>query len=168
MRLIWLQSLCSHKKHMLEIELIADQLNRAFDGEAWHGPALIEILDGIDAGTAASHPIPDAHSIWELVLHIITWERVIGRRLQGEAVIPSDEENFPKVQQPTEAAWVEAQRKLRETHADLIRRVFGMKESQLNDRVPGKDYDLRFMLMGAVQHAAYHGGQIALLKKAQQ
>jgi hypothetical protein len=42
-----------------------------------------------------------------------------------------------------------------------------MEESRLNEPVPGKDYDLRFMLTGAVQHAAYHGGQIALLKKLQ-
>jgi hypothetical protein len=56
---------------------------------------------------------------------------------------------------------------LRSTHATLIQLVSAMQESRLNDRVPGKDYDLRFMLTGAVQHAAYHGGQIALLKKAQ-
>lgn len=151
---------------MPEIELIADQLKRAFDGEAWHGPALMEILDGIDAKTADAHPIPDAHSIWELVLHLTTWERVITRRLQGEALMPSDEENFPKVQQPTDDDWREAQKKLRATHAGLIQLVSGMKETRLNDRVPGKNYDLRFMLTGAVQHAAYHGGQITLLKKA--
>jgi uncharacterized damage-inducible protein DinB len=152
---------------MPEIELIADQLNRAFDGEAWHGPALMEVLDGIDATTAAAHPIPGAHSIWELVLHLATWERVIARRIQGETLMPSDEENFPQVQQPTNAAWQEALQTLRTTHSELIQLVSSMKESRLNERVPGKDYDLRFMLTGAVQHAAYHGGQIALLKKAQ-
>jgi uncharacterized damage-inducible protein DinB len=152
---------------MPEIELIVDQLKRAFDGEAWHGPALMEVLDGIDAKAASAHPIPEAHSIWELVLHLTTWERVIARRLQGEALMPSDEENFPRVSEPTDSAWREAVQMLRKTHADLIQRVSAMKESRLNERVPGKDYDLRFMLTGAVQHAAYHGGQIALLKKAQ-
>jgi hypothetical protein len=49
---------------MSQIDLIVDQLERAFDGEAWHGPALMEILDGIDARTAAARPIPSAHSIW--------------------------------------------------------------------------------------------------------
>ncbi len=151
---------------MPEIELIAEQLNRAFDGEAWHGPALIEVLDGIDAKTAAAHPISGAHSIWELVLHLTTWERVITQRIRGEGLMPSDEENFPPVRQPTDAAWREALQKLRSTHAALIGRISSMKESRLNERVPGKDYDLRFMLTGAVQHAAYHGGQIALLKKA--
>jgi len=149
-----------------EIEFIVDQLKRAFDGEAWHGPALMEVLDGIDAKNAAAHPISGAHSIWELVLHLATWERVIARRIQGETLMPSDEENFPQVQQPTNAAWQEALQTLRTTHSQLIQLVSSMKESQLNERVPGKDYDLRFMLTGAVQHAAYHCGQIALLKKA--
>jgi uncharacterized damage-inducible protein DinB len=151
-----------------ELEFIVNQLKAAFDGEAWHGPALMEILDGINSKTAAAHPISEAHSIWELVLHLTTWERVIARRIHGEAVMPSDDENFPIVQQATDAAWHDAIKTLRTTHAGLIQLVSTMKESRLNDRVPGKDYDLRFMLSGAVQHAAYHGGQIALLKKAQQ
>jgi uncharacterized damage-inducible protein DinB len=150
-----------------EIEHIVAQLRAAFDGEAWHGPALMEILDGINAATAAARPIPTAHSIWELVLHVATWERVIARRIQGQEFMPSDDENFPQVRQPTDPAWREAVRTLQKTHAELIRLVSAMKEDGLNDRVPGKDYDLRFMLTGAVQHAAYHGGQIALLKKAQ-
>jgi uncharacterized damage-inducible protein DinB len=151
-----------------EVEFIADQLKVAFDGEAWHGPALMEILDGVGAATAAARPIPAAHSIWELVLHLATWERVIARRIQGEEFMPSDEENFPQVRQATDSAWREAVKMLRTTHAELIRLVSAMKEDRLHERVPGKDYDLRFMLTGAVQHAAYHGGQIALLKKAQQ
>jgi uncharacterized damage-inducible protein DinB len=151
---------------MPEIELLVDQLKRAFDGEAWHGPALIEVLDGIDAKTAAAHSIPEAHSIWELVMHLTTWERVIARRIHGEAIMPSDDENFPLVQQPTDVAWRDAIKSLRGSHTALIELISALKESRLGDRVPGKDYDLRFMLTGAVQHAAYHGGQIALLKKA--
>jgi uncharacterized damage-inducible protein DinB len=153
---------------MPETEFIADQLKRAFDGEAWHGPALMEILDGIQAKTAAAYPLSGAHSVGELELHLTTWERVIARRIHGEALMPPDEENFPAMQQPTEAAWQEALKNLRTAHADLIQLVSGMNEARLNDCVPGKDYDLRFMLTGEVQHAAYHGGQIALLKKAQE
>jgi uncharacterized damage-inducible protein DinB len=150
-----------------ELEFIVNQLKAAFNGEAWHGPALMEILDGVDAATTAARPVPAAHSIWELVLHLATWERVIAHRIQGQELMPSDEENFPQVRQATDSAWRAALQKLRTTHAELIRLVSAMKEDRLNDRVPGKDYDLRFMLTGAIQHAAYHGGQIALLKKAQ-
>lgn len=152
---------------MSEREFIVSQLKAAFDGEAWHGPAFMEVLDGIDAKTAAAHPIPQAHSIWELVLHVAAWESLISRRIHGEALMPSDDENFPSAREVTEAGWREALQRLRSTHATLIELVSALKESRLNDRVPGKDYDLRFMLTGAVQHAAYHGGQISLLRKAQ-
>ena len=151
---------------MTEVEFIVDQLKRAFDGEAWHGPALMEILDGVDAHSAAAHPISAGHSIWELVLHIAAWERVVAKRVQGQTLTLSDDENFGHVSHPTEAAWREAVRTLRTNYDDLIKLAARLKDSDLNNRVPGKDYDIRFMLTGAVQHAAYHGGQIALLKRA--
>src|SRR5437879_146974 len=70
---------------MSQIEFVVDQLKRAFDGEPWHGPALMEILDGIDAKTAAARPISTAHSIWELALHVAGWEKVAIRRIRGVA-----------------------------------------------------------------------------------
>jgi uncharacterized damage-inducible protein DinB len=152
---------------MSQIEFIVDQLRRAFDGEAWHGPALMEILADVDAATASAHPIVAGHSIWELVLHVAAWEQVVIIRIvEGKAVTLSDEKNFGHIEQPGEAAWRRALDALQRNHQELIRVVSQLTESQLTDPVPGKDYDLLFMLNGAVQHAAYHGGQIALLKRA--
>lgn len=155
-----------YSSHMSELEFIVDQLNRAFDGEAWHGPAPMEILNGVDAETAAARPVPNGHSIWELVLHIAAWERVITKRLQGETLTLSAEEDFPKVRHATDTAWQEAIKTLRANHAQMIKAASGLGDKRLNEPAPGKDHDIRFMLTGAVQHAAYHGGQIALLKKA--
>lgn len=150
-----------------EIEFIVDQLKRSFDGEPWHGPALMEILDGMDAATAVARPIHAGHNIWELVLHITTWERVIAERItKQKAVEPTDEENFPRVIQPTDANWRETLANLRSAHEELLAVVSTLKESRLNEHVPAKNYDIRFMLTGAVQHLAYHGGQIALLKRS--
>ena len=151
---------------MSQIDFIVDQLHRAFDGEAWHGPALMEILDGIDAHTAAARPIPTAHSIWELALHVSAWEQVCLRRIRGESVSLSDEENFGHVEHVNEVAWQQAVTTLRRNHQELIEAVSKLPESRLSEPLPDKDYNLLFMLNGAVQHAAYHGGQIALLKRA--
>ncbi len=153
---------------MSEIDLIIDQLKRAFDGEAWHGPALMEILDGINAETGAARPIASVHSIWELVLHVAGWEDVIIRRIvHGKPAELSNEENFGgAISDHSESAWRNAVKKLQEKHSELIKTVSSLPEARLNDPVPGRDYDNRFMLLGAVQHIAYHGGQIALLKKS--
>ncbi len=71
---------------MSEASRIADQLRRAFDGDAWHGDSVLEILNGVTAAQAAARPITHAHSIWELVLHIAAWDGVVLRRLGGAAV----------------------------------------------------------------------------------
>jgi uncharacterized damage-inducible protein DinB len=150
-----------------ESTLIAEQLRRAFEGEAWHGPALLELLNDVDAATAAAKPLPEVHSIWELVLHVAVWDGVASRRLAGEKCQPAGTANFPVVPKPTEAAWRKAVAQAKRTHDALVRTVASLPESRLRERVPGKKYDFYFMLHGIAQHELYHAGQIAILKKAQ-
>jgi uncharacterized damage-inducible protein DinB len=153
---------------MTEASRIADQLNRAFSGEAWHGDSLLEILDGVSSAQAATRPIPDAHSIWELVLHITAWDRTVQRRFDGTVLELDDAENFPKVQDPSDAAWQKALSELRRVHQALIDAVTAMPDNKLLEMVPGKEgahYTFYYMLHGVVQHELYHAGQIALLKK---
>jgi hypothetical protein len=35
--------------------------------DAWHGPSLRKLLRGVGVDQATRKPIPDAHSIWEVV-----------------------------------------------------------------------------------------------------
>ena len=69
---------------MKEVERIADQLKRAHEGGAWHGPSVNELLEGVTAEQAAARPFEGTHSVWELVSHIEAWERAILLRLGGE------------------------------------------------------------------------------------
>ena len=156
---------------MSETARIADQLRRAFSGEAWHGDSLLEILSGITAAQAAARPIKHAHSIWELVLHIAAWDRAVRRRLSGEAVDLSDKQNFPSAMDPSEGAWRRAVEQAKSVHDELIKAVSAFSDERLSEKVSGKKdqpdwYNFYYMLHGVVQHELYHAGQIALLKKA--
>jgi len=71
---------------MNEVRHLADQHRRALEGGAWHGPALLEALAGVTAKRASSRPISKAHSIWEIVLHIEAWDRVVVGRLTGKPI----------------------------------------------------------------------------------
>jgi len=146
---------------------IADQLRRAFEGSAWHGPALLELLDDVDAPTAAAKPQRNAHSIWELVLHIAAWDEAVRRRLGGTKLQLTGTQNFPRVPEPSKSAWNRAVAHLKRTHDALVKTVAALPDSRLWERVPGKRYDFYFMLHGVTQHELYHAGQIAILKKAQ-
>ena len=90
---------------MTESVRLADQIRRAFEGNAWHGDSVLELLAGVSAKTAAAKPITNAHSIWELLLHIAAWDDAARRRTGGEAVTLSDAQNFPSVKEVSEAAW---------------------------------------------------------------
>jgi uncharacterized damage-inducible protein DinB len=148
---------------------IAEQLRRAFDGSAWHGPAVLELVDDVDAATAAARPISDAHSIWELLLHIAVWDQAGLVRLNGKKWQPTGTHNFPLVpSKPTQAAWRKTIAETKKTHEKLVKTVAALPESRLRDRVPGKRYDFYHMLHGIAQHELYHAGQIAILKKAAQ
>lgn len=144
---------------------IADQLKRAFEGDAWHGPAVLEVLEGVSARAAASKPLAGAHSIWEIVLHIAAWDGAIRQRMGGQALQLSPEQDFPPVKDTSDAAWRGTIQALKQRHAELIDAVLAMPDYHLTATVPGKDYDFYHMLHGAVQHELYHAGQIALLKK---
>jgi uncharacterized damage-inducible protein DinB len=145
---------------------IADQLRRAFEGDAWHGPALLELLKDVNAATAAARPMPDAHNIWELVLHVAVWDRATLRRLAGERTQPTGLDNFPLVPAPAgERAWNKAVSDLRRTHQTLVKTVAALPEPRLWERVPGKRYNFYHLLHGVAQHELYHAGQIAILKK---
>jgi uncharacterized damage-inducible protein DinB len=149
-----------------ETERIADQLRRAVEGEAWHGPSVMEVLAGVDARTAASRPIAGAHSIWELLNHITAWTRAILRRMDGEAVELEGESDWPPVTNPSGPSWQAAIASFRAAQDELLARLPAVTQQQLSAIVPGRKYNYQFMLDGLVQHHLYHAGQMALLKKA--
>src|SRR5580765_4668182 len=90
---------------MSERARIEEQLQRAFEGDAWHGPSVHEVLVGITAVQAAEHPLPAAHSVWEIVLHMTTWHDTVRRRLAGEAFMPTPAQDWPAVTDTSESAW---------------------------------------------------------------
>jgi len=152
---------------MSEAVRIAHQLRCAFEGSAWHGTAVLELLSDVDAASAAAHPLPDAHSIWELVLHIAAWDGAVNRRLvTGKAVTLNASQDFPPVTDQSKAAWTEALAHLKKIHKELVKTVSALPDARLREPVPGKNYDVYFMLHGVTQHGLYHAGQIAILKKA--
>ena len=153
---------------MSECARLADQIRRAFEGEAWHGDPLLEVLSDVNAKTAAARPIKNTHSIWELVLHISGWDNAALRRTGGAAVDLKDEENFPPVKDTTDAAWRKTVEEVKKTHDGLVKAVAGFPDSRLNEQVPGKKesyYNYFYLFSGIVQHELYHAGQIAILKK---
>jgi uncharacterized damage-inducible protein DinB len=149
-----------------ELERLEEQLQRSFDGEAWHGPSLRETLDGVTAEEAAQHPIPGAHSIWELVLHLAGTYSLILRRLNGDATDLSPEEDWPTVEAPTAANWTAAVNVLRSLNEQLRAAVRRFNQDALDHLMGNRKYTAYAQFIGVSQHDLYHAGQIVLLRRA--
>jgi uncharacterized damage-inducible protein DinB len=150
---------------MEEMKKLQDQLKRAFFAGAWHGPSVMEVLEGVTADKAASRPLANAHSLWDLVLHVAAWEGIVADRLEGRYVRPTDKEDWPPVTDTSEAAWEKALRILKNSHHRLESVVEGMNDDLLNQTLPDWEFTRYFLLQGVIQHDLYHAGQMAMLKK---
>jgi uncharacterized damage-inducible protein DinB len=150
-----------------ELERIADQLRTAFEGPAWHGPSLVEVLRGVDATLAKAHPIAGAHSIWEIVLHLSANYQLVRRRLIGVGAPLSAEEDWPAVPEPTDAHWQDAVATLAAHNSALRTAVRNFDPSRLTmPLVPDPPYSAYEQFIGVTQHDLYHAGQIVLLTRA--
>jgi uncharacterized damage-inducible protein DinB len=147
---------------------IADQLRRAFTGDAWHGSPLLDLLAGITAEQARARPLRSVHSIWELVMHIDVWLHAALEATQGTLMpnLYGTEGDWPTLIDDRAAAWIAAQDRLFQNAERLAQAMERFDDAKLQDTVPGRQYDFYYLFHGIVQHSLYHGGQIAMLKKA--
>jgi uncharacterized damage-inducible protein DinB len=153
---------------MSATDAILKHYDRVLNADAWHGDPIWQILEGIDAQTAARRPLSDGHTIWEIVAHMTFWEGVVTKRLHGERAGLVDELNFPATVDATEENWRKTQDEFRASNAafrEALRQLNPAKLEQLSAAGKRTYYEEAH---GVIEHHVYHAGQIALLKKAPQ
>jgi uncharacterized damage-inducible protein DinB len=151
---------------MSEIQRIADQLKRAFEKDAWHGPSVLETLQGVTAEKAEARPVTGAHSIWEIVRHLTAWMKVVRRRVLGERVDQPEEGDWPVIKETAASDWAKALDELQKSYADLMITISSFSDEDLSKNMFDEEDYIYIRLHGIIQHNLYHAGQIAVLKKA--
>jgi len=151
---------------MARAQRLAKHIQRTVKGPMWHGAALGALLDGVTDAQASARPIPGAHTIWEIVLHVTTWANIARARVHGERLgDPSPAEDWPPAGSGADA-WRQTLEQLAASHNTLAGVVRDLPDEALDAKVRGLDYPVGILLDGVVEHGTYHGGQIALLRKA--
>jgi uncharacterized damage-inducible protein DinB len=157
---------------------LSNHIKRTVTGPMWHGPSLDELLASMSSEQAAARPIIGAHSIWEIVLHVTAWAEIALARLHGQRTgDPAPDEDWPPIpgsdpksgsaRGPDAAAnWQAALERLRESYRALATHTRRLEPSAFDEKVAGADYSVSNLLHGVIEHGTYHGGQIALLKRA--
>ncbi len=153
---------------MKAVGRIAALLQETMGGPGWHGPGLLQVLEGVDAEQAATHPIEGVHSIHEIVKHLISWHEIALERLAGIWIAASDARDWPPVPGPDEVAWQRDLDRLREVLESTRSAVLGLDDAALDRPLPGRQgvAPSYLTLHGVIHHDVWHAGQISLLMRA--
>lgn len=148
-----------------------EQLRRGYGDDPWHGRSVLDLIKDLPAGDAATSVSPSLHTISEIVLHITAWQREVVRRLRGSDPQLPAEGDWPE-RDRSAAVWEETKAGLGASHEELLAALKEMPEERLveqvgseRDRPLGVGVTYGATVLGVIQHNAYHGGQIALIRK---
>lgn len=143
-----------------DVQKIIDIVSHTFEKNAWHGPAVKEVLEKLKSEHAGLRS-GNSHSIEELIRHMAAWRNYVIKKLQGDERFElSDADNFP-----TQKNWNEAIRLLEESQQKLMEALQKTPEDLLWQKVPGRQFKYFVMLHGIIHHDLYHTGQIMMILK---
>ncbi|MDX2150926.1 MAG: DinB family protein [Bryobacteraceae bacterium] len=151
-------------------ELLED-IRKTVEGDAWHGPSLMEAYRGLTPLQAAARPVDGAHSIQEILQHAAAWMEEAAERLEGRFHEEPEAGDWRHMEHASERCWSEAQRALRDAYERLAAAAGKVTDWS---RMVGEERNAKLgtgvtyagLLRGVAQHNAYHAGQIALLRKS--
>jgi uncharacterized damage-inducible protein DinB len=152
---------------MIEQERIRWLIERIRDGYGWHGWDLAALLKDVTAAEAAAMAVAGSHTIWQIVLHVITWREIASDRMAGrEVALPTKEQNWPVIRDDSEAVWAKVKMELEDSRSRFIDGLTRLPASRLEETVPGEPYTFVDMLYGVLHHDIYHAGQVAVIRNA--
>jgi hypothetical protein len=147
---------------------IAGQIRRSIFYEGWHGPAVLEVLHGLDAAKAGAVTPVSSHSIWALVQHMRCWHEAGLEAMAGKPLPPgeiAEQLGWHALPEISEPGWKAEVQRLRDSAEKLTQRTATLDDKALASQVPGRAYDVAHMLLGIASHNTYHCGQIVLLHR---
>jgi uncharacterized damage-inducible protein DinB len=139
---------------------IADAYRAVTVKGAWYGPSVAELLDKIPPELATVAPVERAHSISELLQHLLLWNERI-RNTSETNPLPRWEAEKEWGEPPI--PWDELVARWNRSRELLEDRIRNFPVGDLAKQTPGRNYPYEFMLSGIVEHTIYHSGQIAMV-----
>jgi uncharacterized damage-inducible protein DinB len=134
-------------------------------GDCWIGLNFKEVLHGVDAVKASKVIGEEGNSIWMLVSHLIYWRTTVVNRLTGSDN-PPPFKDFSLPSELNEANWKQVLHDFEAAYHLLRNAIHRFNPENLYKESPRQGQTYYELVMGCLQHDAYHMGQMMVLKKA--
>lgn len=158
---------------MTTAEKLSGELEKILSGDAWYGPPVYEGIDKISFEIAYERPANGAHTIAEIVLHMLGWTMEVIRRMQGGKAGMPQGGDWPDPGAPDEERWKVMINDLKLANVNLIGLIQKFPEEKWEEPTnddrnepglgAGVNYDQ--LINGLIQHHVYHAGQIGILNR---
>jgi hypothetical protein len=139
-------------------------IDEGFGRQAWHGPEMKAAIADVAPDLAFWRPAPGRHNIAEIALHHAFWVHRVREQISGvtEAFVMPGEDWFD-LPDASAMSWPGVVAALQAEQAHLVALGADLAAGRISSPLPESD---RFdRILGISCHAAYHAGQIQLIKR---
>jgi uncharacterized damage-inducible protein DinB len=148
---------------------IAAHLEEIFNGDPWYGDNIQKKLSSINHEQAGWKPHPAAHSIAQVLKHMISWKKLVIRKLEtndaAHDIRMNSTEDWDKNFTVASAAeWQALVDEFTTAQEQLISILDGITQEDLARQVSNRTYDMRYLVHGIYEHNIYHLGQIGYIQ----
>jgi len=150
----------------MKIKYFIDEFEGMFTGENWVAISLKDIIDKITPENVYTKKLPNKHSIYELVAHSLAWRNFLLSRLNSDSALDihqNDQNDWPQTVPSEWKNWENLKNQFINSQFDIIAALQHFDDQWLDQIVPKRTYNYKYLLNGIIQHDYYHFGQISLL-----
>lgn len=153
------------------MDYIIEQLSENQEGKVWIGSTYNSKLEKINEDNAFIRPIPDLHSVAEIISHLTTWQKETILKIKtGEGKLTDDcEENWYSNESLREKGWAWILDEYKSSLSELLTLLKTKEDSFLKELYYDTDfkgnYPYSFVINGMLHHNIYHLGQLGIIIK---
>ena len=160
---------------MTTSEKLSYELEKVISGDPWYGNNVYSIIEQVSFEAAFEKVPGAAHTIAEIVLHMLAWTEEVLDRMNGLTSSIPTSGDWPPTGIPDEQKWHNYVNDLKLVNVNLIGLIQDFPEEKWNEPISdernselGTGVSHEAMVNGLIQHHIYHSGQIAILTRITQ
>lgn len=149
------------------VENTIGQLRDVQNGITWYDDNIEKKINSIPPTQAFIRPLPEIHSVAEIVSHMLVWRKDTIAKLKGQdSDLGIDSpENWKNNDQLQMIGWDNLKKELSDSQEELVNYLSDKDDPYLMDTMYKGGFSLKYLVEGLLHHDLYHLGQIGITIK---
>lgn len=146
---------------------IIRQLREVMDADIWLDENFDKKLSQVKENEVFTRPIPEIHSVAELISHLHEWRLETISRLKGnkQGFVEDDPRNWRTNDELKTVGWENLKRNFYESQQQLIDFLAIKDDDYLEEKYAHYAYNYKYLAQGMIHHDMYHLGQLGITIK---